>query len=439
MKISGLMIGLVLLAGLGATLYWSDHRSSSGATAPSPDAPPKILVLNEADIVKVDLTKKGGAQVEVSKFDSGWQLTQPKLSADQQAIGTLVSSLATLTSDRLVEEKSADLAQYGLAQPALQVAIREKNGHTQTLLIGDDTPTGNAAFAALQGDPRVFTIASYTKANLDKSPNDLRDKRLLTVQPDKVSRLELLANGQDIEFGRNPNSWQILKPHPLRAASSQVDDLVSKLTDAKMDFRGGSGDHNLTGVFAAAKPVATARLTDAASTQELQVRKNKDDYYAKSSAVPGVYKIASDVAQALDKRLDDFRDKKLFDFGYTDPNAIQFQADGTNYSLTRSGEDWLLNGKKADAANVGTFIDSLRNLSAAKLLDSGSLHREMEVSVTSKQAKRVERVQIGKQGPNYFAQRENEPTLYQLDTKVVDDLRAAAGKLGQAPAQNQQH
>ena len=63
----------------------------------------------------------------------------------------------------------------------------------------------------------MFTIASYTKTSIDKSPNDLRDKRLLTVDFDKISQVELVAKKQEIEFGRNKDEWQIVKPKPLRA------------------------------------------------------------------------------------------------------------------------------------------------------------------------------------------------------------------------------
>ena len=62
--------------------------------------------------------------------------------------------------------------------------------------------------------------------------------------------------------------------------------------------------------FARATPVATAKLTGDTGTQTLEVRKNKDDYYAKSSAVDGAYKVDSSVGQALDKKVDDFRSKK---------------------------------------------------------------------------------------------------------------------------------
>ena len=44
--------------------------------------------------------------------------------------------------------------------------------------------------------------------------------------------------------------------------------------------------------------------------QTLEVRKNKDDYYAKSSVVDGVFKVDSSLGTALDKKIDDFQKKK---------------------------------------------------------------------------------------------------------------------------------
>ena len=85
--------------------------------------------------------------------------------------------------------------------------------------------------------------------------------------------------------------------------------------------------------FASGTPVATVKVTDPSGTQELQVRKNKDDYYAKSSVVAGVYKVSNDLGTGLDKSLDDFRNKKLFDFGFNDPNKIEMHMNGSKSYL----------------------------------------------------------------------------------------------------------
>jgi hypothetical protein len=439
MKTTGLLIAAAVLACLTGALYWSDHHKPSETSASSSAEPPapKILTLKDSDISKIDIKKKGAEEVALAKDSAGkWQITAPQqLSADQDSVTSMVSTLSSLSSERLVSDSSSDLKQYGLAEPSLEVDIITKD-KPQKLLIGDDTPTGSGAFAMLSGDPRIFTIASYTKSSIAKSASDLRDKRLLTIDFDKISQIELNAKKQDIEFGRSKDAWQIVKPKPLRADNFQVEDLSRKLRDAKMDLSAADFDEKkAVAAFASATPVATAKVTDPASTQELQIRKAKDNtYYAKSSAVAGVYKVSDDLGKGLDKTVDDFRNKKLFDFGFDDPNKIEMHDGSKAYFLTKGGQDWWsADGKKMDSMSAQSFIDKVRELSAAKFVDSGFTTPVVDVTVTSNDGKRVEKVLIAKNGDKYVAKRENEPALYELDSTPVTDLQKAAADVKPAP------
>jgi hypothetical protein len=430
MRLRGLLIAAVVLAGLAVGLYLSNKQKTAEAAKPAVDSSPKILALSESEISKVVLKKKGAEDTILERNNAGkWQLTSPKpFLADQDTAGQFVNSASTVNSDRLVEDKASDLASYGLQSPNLEVDVTTKAGKTSKLKIGDDTPTNSGAYAMLEGDPRVFTVASYVKSGLDKSLNDLRDKRLLTFDQDKLSRVELIAKKQDVEFGRDKDQWQIVKPKPLRADGLQVDELIRKLKDAKMDLAvSGDDAKKAASAFASGTVIATVKTTDASGTQQLEVRKSKDDYYAKSSAVDGVHKVTSDLGTGLDKGLDDFRNKKLFDFGFSEPSKIEMHADGKSYAFQKAGEDWNANGKKMDSTSVQSLLDKLRDLSASKFVDSGTFgNPSLDVTVTSNDGKRVEKVLISKQGADYIAKRENEPALYGLDTKTVDELTKAA-------------
>lgn len=437
MKGNGLLAAAAVLAILSGVLYWSNHRRPEGDAKVAADAPPKILDLKQDDIAKLAIKKKGDPEVELVKDSSGkWQIAAPKpYRADQNSVSGLVSSLSSLGSDRLLEAKASNPAQYGLDEPAFEFDIIEKNNATHKLLIGDEAPLGNNTYVALGGDPRVFMLASYNKTSVEKSLNDLRDKRLLTFESDKLSRVELLAKKQDIEFGRNKDQWQIVKPEPLRADDSRAEELIRKLGDAKMDLSVSDDDQKkAVAAFRSGTPLATAKVTDASGTQELEVRKNKDDYYAKSSAVEGVVKVASDLGTALDKSVDDFRNKKLFDFGFSDPDKIEFHHGAKAYFLTKGGQDWWLpDGKKADAISAETCLQRVRDLSASKFVDSGFTSAAMELTVTSNGGKNVEKVLIAKDGEKYIAKRENERALYELDPNAVKDLEKAAEDLKPAP------
>jgi Domain of unknown function (DUF4340) len=441
MKLRGLVIALCVLAALTGALYWSDRHPKSAETAEaSVPAAPKILSLKEDDIAKVELKKSGAAPIVLAKSNGSWRISEPQsLGTDQSTVSSMLSALASLNSDRLVEDKASNLNQYGLGEAAFEAVVTEKDNKTHNLVLGDTTPTGSAVYARLEGDPRVFTVAVYEKNNIEKEVNDLRDKRLITANSDKISKVELMAKKQDMEFGRNKDEWQIVKPQPLRADGTQVEDLVRNLTGAKMELSATDDAKKIAAAFASGTPVATAKVTDESGTQELQVRKSKDDYFAKSSVVDGIYKVASTVGQGLDKGLDDFRNKKLFDFGYNEPDKIEVHDGTKSYFLTHGGQDWW-NGtsQKLDPGSAQSLVDKIRDLSANKFLESGFSQPTLELTVISKDNKLTEKVLLAKSGDNYIAKRDNEPSLYQITSQAVSDLEKAAQdlKLAAAPQGN---
>ncbi len=310
MNSRGLMIAVIVLAVLGGVLYWSQHhKPAEESAAVSANAAPVIVKINPVDITQLSIKRQESEPVTLTKTAAGkWQITAPKLyQADQDVVTSLLSTLSALNADRLVGDKESDPKQYGLDAPKVEVDITGKSQGTRQLLLGDDTPAGGDVYAALASDPRVFTIASYNKSSLDKSLNDLRDKSLLTLNPDNVSRVDLVKKGEEIEFDRTKDGWQILKPSSSPADSSAVNDLVRSLTNARMDL---SASSDAAAEFASGTGVGTAKLTGDTGVQTLEVRKNKDDYFAKSSEVEGAYKVDSTLGQALDKKPDDFRSKK---------------------------------------------------------------------------------------------------------------------------------
>ncbi len=435
MKPKGLLTAVVLLAVLGGLWWWSNKKQDADSKKPAADTTTKLLTIPEEQFQEIRLKK--GADTLALRRDSGkWRITEPQAyPADPDASSSLVSSLTSVSADKSIEDKAADLSQYGLNNPSLDVSVVRKDGKTAELLIGDETPTNSGYYAKLAGyDRRIFTIASFVKTGLDKTLNDLRDKRLLTFDQEKITRIQLQTKGTAVEFGKsNNNEWQILQPRPLRADSTQIDTLISKLRDAKMDL--ASPDPDAVKKFAAAPKIATATVTDAGGSQTLEVHQDKDhNYYAKSSAVDGMYKIPSDVGDGVNKSLDDFRSKKLFDFGFSDPSQLAITNNG-QFTYTKSGDKWMSGAKTMDNSTVQTLIDRLRDFSADKFADKGGGQIVFEATVTSSGGKRVEKVTVTKQGEQYFAQREGEPSIYELSARSVVDVReAATGVKEQAPA-----
>ncbi len=423
MRERNLLVAALVLAALSGAVWWAKRHPQAAASTTPAAATAKLVDIPAAQVQEIDLNKKGGSALSLQRQNGKWAITSPEvLPADQDAVNGIASSLNPLTADNVVEEKAADLSKYGLNAPSLTVTVHENNGKSEALYFGDDIPAGSLVYARSGASPKVYAVASSTKTSLDKSTNDLRDKRLLTFDSNKLTRIELVSGKSDIEFGKNNgNDWQILKPQPYRADSFQVEELLRKLTEAKMDLSGTADSATKTeAAYASGQPAGIAKASDAAGTQTLDLRKNADDYYAKSSIVKGAYKVSADLGKELAKPLEDFRNKKIFDFGFSDPTKIELQQGTSDKVYVRSGSDW--NGATMDPGSIQSFIDKLRDVAAAKFVDSGFTAPTVSIAVTSNDGKRTEKAEFAKTADGYIARRSNEPALYQLDTKAINDI-----------------
>ena len=130
MNFRGLIVAVVILAGLGGVLYWSQHRKPPEETAATPaSAAPVILKVNAADVTQIAIKQKQSDPVTLQKADANkWQITEPKpYRADQEAVASMLSTLSGLSADRVVEEKASDRKQYGLDPAAVELDITGKS------------------------------------------------------------------------------------------------------------------------------------------------------------------------------------------------------------------------------------------------------------------------------------------------------------------------
>ena len=422
MKPGGLIAATCVLAVLGGLVFWTrQHPPSDGKKT---EASPKIIAVEAKDIDSISIAKSFAEPVVLTKIADKWEITKPSpMPADQETAGALAGAVAALNADRLIDDKATDLNPFGLSTPAQEVEVTLKGGKKQKLLIGGDTPSASGSYAKLEGDSKVYTIASFTKTSLTKSLGELRDKRLMTFDSEKVTGATITAKGPTIEFAKNKQGeWSITKPKTYRADALQLDELIRKLKDAKMDLAADDEAATAT-AFAAAAKVAVATVTDAAGTQTLEVHKSKDNaWYVKTSVVAGTYKVAGDL-EGLDKSADDLRNKKLFDFGFNDPTKLDIG--GKTY--VKSGDKWTVGPAAFDAPSLQAVIDKLRDLSAAKFSEKASGTPSVVLTLTSNTATgdngRVEKVTINKDGDSYPAQREGDAATYIIDAKTMDDLQ----------------
>jgi hypothetical protein len=443
MKLRSLLAAVVVLAALGGFLYWSQKHPAAlqPKTAETPELPPLVHVTDTA-ITGLTLAERGSAPITLVTNQPGrWEITAPITApADEATVAHILSNLSHLRTQAIIENRPANLSSYGLADPSLTMDIVSRGSQNARLILGDRTPTGEGAYAMVPGDTHVYTIPYFMAESFNQPLDSLRDKRLLPFNVGDVSGVELDRSGENIVIDRPQGKWQIEKPAVARASGNAVDSLLHDLVNAKFDS--SATPEQAAAAWAKAAPFETIRLTAGkgakTETDTLEIRKaaTGGEFYGKASVFSGTWKLDPSIDSALTKDLDDFRNKQLFDFAFSEPLNIEYHGEGTNLSLVRSNGDWFQNGRKMDLDSVESLVSALRGLAAGKFVTSGFTKPDLEITVVSEEGKQVEKVALQKtKDGGAIARREDGPALYALDADAVNPLfSAAAGVKPAAPA-----
>jgi hypothetical protein len=231
---------LVVLLGLSAYIYFVvSKKPETGAEA----AKERVFVSLDADkIDEIKVKSESGDTTTLKKTNGMWQMTAPLMvKADAMQVSALATNLSTLEITRVVDESPADLKEYGLDSPRVEIAFKASGdktyGDSHRLFLGGKSPTGGDLFARRDGDKRVILVAGYTDPIFNRATFDLRDKTLLAFDREKVDRIDLSSGGPgatSLELAKEGTDWKVTMPIAAVADYSAVDSLVGRLQTVAM-------------------------------------------------------------------------------------------------------------------------------------------------------------------------------------------------------------
>ena len=141
------LVLLVIAAGLGGYAYFVESKREPADTKKNE----KVFAGVEADkIERVTVKSEKGETTTVEKKSGKWEETQPAaVDADQGELSGLTSNLASVESQRVVDEQATDFKQYGLDPPKDSAIAELNDGSRYELQIGDKTPVQTGTYAKL--------------------------------------------------------------------------------------------------------------------------------------------------------------------------------------------------------------------------------------------------------------------------------------------------
>jgi len=215
----------------------------SGESAPESESKPSYGNEKKTPATDSYTLTKG----EDENGDPKWAIAgEVTADADSNEVSTLVSTLTSKRAEDFVADKptDAELAQYGLTNPAQTYTLTGRKKHTapdnkrewrsettETLEVGYKTPDGKSYYIRVSWRPEIMKVAAEGFDIVSKSASDLRDKAMHKIAQKDLLRIETTRGGfqAKLEYDKKDKKWNLADGSKTKefAASGLVSGLAN--------------------------------------------------------------------------------------------------------------------------------------------------------------------------------------------------------------------
>ena len=423
MKLGRIGILFLLVAALGAYLYWVELPKARQ------EATKAKLVDTSADAVTgIDLVYPD-REIVLTKRDGGWALTKPlEAPADDTAVKAVLGAITGAEVQKTLDEPASDLASFGLDKPEPTVRLTTASGDLPPIAVGKNAAIGGKTYVRV-GDGKITLTPASLKVALNKQPKDLRDKQLLNFKDDDVTRVDITpADGKPVSLVKKDKDAWTVEPGDQVADLTEVRSYLSALRSTRaVDFP--ETDAAAAGLD---KPQLTVTVTfdKGAPPQTLVVGKEttqgtQKQVFAKRGDQPTIVALGDWSQRTLAKDAWQFRDKTVLGFSPERVGRIVIERkEGTGVTLVH-GEPggWKVDGQEQSKAGaLQRFVDDLRDLRGSAIAEEpakdlkafGLDAPDARLTLTDRDGKPLGVVLLAKHGGKYYAMREGGPTAFEI-------------------------
>src|SRR5437879_3046410 len=282
----------------------------------------------------------------VEQANDRWKLTRPvALRADAQSVTDFLDKPQSMRVKEFVAEAPKSLVPYGLERP-IRVSIhtgRDKDRATKALLIGEMDRTKRGVYAMRPGESSVLLLPAEAWTIVPKNVAALRDKVVVEIDRDKVTRVDLESPRGTVALTQEGNRWRIVAPENLPADQVEAGALLFKLRELRAQ---GFLTDDASGIPRyLAKPTVRVTITAEAAAAPTTVllapapdrRGGKAMAYAAVAGRGPVVIVGADALDGLARSVTELRDRKVLPaLEPRDVKTVRVRAGGQTVVVERS-------------------------------------------------------------------------------------------------------
>lgn len=263
----------------------------------------------EAEEITSFSLKSSGSEFTLEKADGGWIVKSgsKKFKADKGAIEDLIQDVREMEAEKLVARDSDKLDEYGVVDSEAEFSFRTRDAE-YPVIIGDKSPVGTGTYIYDLGEGRVLIVKDqYLWGFVNKSPGDFRDRNLLGMNKDAVTRITVKVGDFSAELARKDGKWFTAVGEDNRIADQKkVQELLDSFSGLKADGFENDVPEDLE-KYGLHEP--TAEIVFYGNGEEEGVlfgkRKNEGNYFVKVMKGDQVYSVSKNYFKILPKNSDD--------------------------------------------------------------------------------------------------------------------------------------
>ena len=402
-----------------------------------------VLAFGARQVTAFEVVTREG-MLAVEQVDGRWRLTRPvALAADTETVTAFLDKLQSTRIKEFVAESPKSLAPYGLERP-IRVSIhtgRDKDRVTASLLIGT-VDKAKGVYAMRPGESSVLLLPAETWELVPKNVAVLRNKVVVEIDRDKVTRVDLESPKGKVGLTQEQNRWRIVAPENLPADQVEAGALLFKLRDLKAQGFLTDDASGIARYLARPTVRVTMGATGAAAPTTVLLAPAPDRRGGKAmayAAVAGrgpVVLVGADALDGLTRSVTELRDRTVLPaLEPRDVRTVRVRAGGQTLVVERSGEaDWrIIEGGTGPAkgSNVENLLYVLRGLKWKAIAAPGGQDPmrygldspTFEATLLRAGGAEIATVLVGRrEGDHAYVKLKVRPAIYDVDAKALGEL-----------------
>ncbi len=427
---------LLLLAVVGGVLIYYLEIKPGKPRDEEPDKSREAFKLTREEITQIVLTR-GGQTVTFENKDNKWTITQPiNVPADDSTVNSLIGDIVSARISRDIKPSAEDLKAFGLTAPKVKLEVKLKNGQSHRIELGEKDFTGNSVYAKIDGGQDVALLSGSLLTNTDKDVKDLRDRTVLGgLSQYDIKSLKLNTENGVVGLEKQDSNWKLTAPVSGGAEESEVNGLLSELTSAKAaEIVSETADDLAKYGLNNSKISATAQLTSGGERALVIGSKVDEQYYAKVSDRPQIFKIEKALYDKLNPKLASLRSKEIIKLNQDEVTRVQLKNPNIASLVFEADKDhtkWLVKepADKKDKEATASKVFSPLQSKADEVMDKPSAavlaklaKPAVTVSITTKDGKTSVISVSAADGDNAYVRVAGNPAVYKVSKATLESL-----------------